>query len=263
MTEENNRKIMHYLKIKQRLSSKKTYNHNISPIYAKKNSILTSDTLYQLNNNEIFSEMESKSTNIKPKTIGNNVKNIEYIYSPRTTFVFKKEEEEQLYHDLCVGFDPMTIKMMKLYFKENLGELNEIEFISILKNYLPGWHPDLHNREKIMVKLLSRLFKNIDIFCNDVINWDDFTEYLTYISSNVSKKRLNYDLRMYTKAKKNFDNIQQKEYISYAFYIDKYNLIGIIIGNSSIIEFYNADSMKKEKAFIDVKKTQINIDQLN
>ena len=262
MTEENNRKIMHYLKIKQRLSSKKTYNHNISPIFAKKNSILTSDTLYQLNNNENFSEMESKSTNIKPKTIGNKVKNIEYIYSPRTTFVFKKEEEEQLYHDLCVGFDPMTIKMMKLYFKENLGELNEIEFISILKNYLPGWHPDLNNREKIMVKLLSRLFKNIDIFCNDVINWDDFTEYLTYISSNVSKKRLNYDLRMYTKAKKNFDNIQQKEYISYAFYIDKYNLIGIIIGNSSIIEFYNADSMKKEKAFIDVKKTQINIDQI-
>ena len=262
MTEENNRKIMHYLKIKQRLSSKKTYNHNISPIFAKKNSILTSDTLYQLNNNENFSEMESKSTNIKPKTIGNNVKNIEYIYSPRTTFVFKKEEEEQLYHDLCVGFDPMTIKMMKLYFKENLGELNEIEFISILKNYLPGWHPDLNNREKIMVKLLSRLFKNIDISCNNVINWDDFTEYLTYISSNVSKKRLNYDLRMYTKAKKNFDNIQQKEYISYAFYIDKYNLIGIIIGNSSIIEFYNADSMKKEKAFIDVKKTQINIDQI-
>ena len=206
--------------------------------------------------------MESKTTNIKPKTIGNNVKNIEYIYSPRTSFVFKKEEEEQLYHDLCVGFDPMTIKMMKLYFKENLGELNEIEFISILKNYLPGWHPDLNNREKIMVKLLSRLFKNIDIFCNDVINWDDFTEYLTYISSNVNKKRLNYDLRMYTKAKINFENIKQKEYISYAFYIDKYNLIGIIIGNSSIIEFYNADTMKKEKAFIDVKKTQIDIDQI-
>ena len=262
MTEENNRKIMHYLKIKQKLSSRKIYNHNINPIFKKKNSLLTSDTLYQLNNNENFSEMESKSTNIKPKTIGNNVKNIEYIYSPRTTFAFKKEEEEQLYHDLCVGFDPLTIKIMKLYFKENLGQLNEIEFISILKNYLPGWHPYLNNREKIMVKLLSRLFKNIDIFCNDIINWDDFTEYLTYISSNVSKKRLNYDLRMYTKAKKNFDNIQQKEYISYAFYIDKYNLIGIIIGNSSIIEFYNADTMKKEKAFIDVKKTQINIDQI-
>ena len=262
MTEENNRKILHYLKLKKKLSSRKTHHHNISPIFTKRKSLLTSDPFYQLNNYDNLSEIESKTINIKPKTIGNNVKNIEYIYSPRTSYVFKKEEEEQLYHDLCIGFDPMTIKMMKLYFKENLGELNEIEFISILKNYLPGWHPDLVNREKIMVKLLSRLFRNIDIYCNDVINWDNFTEYLTYISSNVNKKKLNYELRMYTKAKKAFENIQQKEYISYAFYIDKYNLIGIIIGNSSIIEFYDADTMKKQKTFIDIKKTQIDIDQI-
>ena len=262
MTEENNRKILHYLKLKKKLSSRKTHHHNISPIFTKRKSLLTSAPFYQLNNYDNLSEIESKTINIKPKTIGNNVKNIEYIYSPRTSYVFKKEEEEQLYHDLCIGFDPMTIKMMKLYFKENLGELNEIEFISILKNYLPGWHPDLVNREKIMVKLLSRLFRNIDIYCNDVINWDNFTEYLTYISSNVNKKKLNYELRMYTKAKKAFENIQQKEYISYAFYIDKYNLIGIIIGNSSIIEFYDADTMKKQKTFIDIKKTQIDIDQI-
>ena len=262
MTEENNRKILHYIKLKQKLSTQKSYRHNISPIFTQRNSLLTSDSLNQLNNNnDNFSEITTKSINVKnKKTIGNNVKKLEYIYSPRTSFSFKKDEEEQLYHDLCIGFDPMTIKMMKLYFKENLGEMNELEFISILKNYLPGWHPKLINREKIIVKLLSRLFKNIDIYCNGVINWDDFTEYLTYISSNVNKRKLNYDLRMYTKSKKSLDNISQKEIISYAFYIDKYNLIGIIIGNSSIIEFYNADSMKKEKAFIDVKKTQIDID---
>ena len=32
--------------------------------------------------------------------------------------------------------------------------------------------------------------------------------------------------------------------------------------NSSIIDFYNADNLKKVKAFIDVKKTQIDIDQI-
>ena len=50
--------------------------------------------------------------------------------------------------------------------------------------------------------------------------------------------------------------------ISYAFYIEKFNLIGIVLENSSIIDFYNADTLKKVKAFIDAKKTQIDIDQI-
>ena len=58
------------------------------------------------------------------------------------------------------------------------------------------------------------------------------------------------------------ENIPSNELITYAFYIEKYNLIGIITENSSIIELFNADSLKKVKTSIDVKKTQIDIDQI-
>ena len=261
MTEENNLKILYYLNLKKKLSTKKPKPFKIIPRNYHKDSPLSSDSLYSLNNTYNIPESFS-SKNIKPKRIGNNVKKIDYIYSPRTTYVLEKEEEEKLYHDLCIGFDPMTIKMLKSYFKERLGELNEIEFISILKNYLPGWYPNVPNRETIMVKLLSRLFKDIDLNCNEIITWEDFTEFLTKTSSNISKKKLNYDLRLYKHSKKSLENIANNELISYAFYIDKYNLIGIILENSSIIDFYNADNLKKVKAFIDVKKTQIDIDQI-
>ena len=268
MTEENNYKILHYLKLKEKLSEIKTKRHNLNPSFNAKNSLVTNDSIISSSNNINYSNkintdiLPTNKNNIKPKIIGNNVKKIDYIYSPRTRFVLEKDEEEKLYHDLCIDFDPMTIKIMKAYFKERLGELNEIEFISILKNYLSEWYPNLPNREKIMVKLLSRLFKDIDLNCNEIITWEDFTEYLTYNSSNMNKKKLNYDLRMYTHSKKNLENIPSNELITYAFYIEKYNLIGIITENSSIIEFFNADSLKKVKTSIDVKKTQIDIDQI-
>ena len=85
---------------------------------------------------------------------------------------------------------------------------------------------------------------------------------LTSTSSNINKKRMNYDLRMYTNSKKNIENISNNLLISYALYIEKYNIIGIVIENSSKIDFYNADTLKRVKAFIDVKKTQIDIDQI-
>ena len=262
MTEENNLKILHYLNLKKKLTTKKPKSFKIKSKYYHKNSHLSSDSLYSLNNNNNTLPDSFSNKNIKPKRIGNNVKKIEYLYSPRTSYVLEKEKEEKLYHDLCIGFDPMTIKILKSYFKERLGELNEIEFISILKNYLQGWYPDLNDREKILIKLLSRLFKDIDLNCNEIITWEDFTNFLTKASSNMVQKKLNYDLRLYKHSKKGLENIANNELISYAFNIDKYNLIGIIIENSSIIDFYNANNLKKVKAFIDVKKTQIDIDQI-
>ena len=262
MTEENNRKILHYLNLRKKLLTKKSKKFNFSPKFYHKDSHLSLDSLYSSkisNNNLSDSQLFS---NKKPKRIGNNVKQIEYIYSPRTTYILEKDEEEKLYNDLCTGFDPMTIKILKLYFKERFGELNEIEFITILKNYLPGWNPDLNNREKILVRLLSRLFKDIDLNCNEIITWEDFTDFLTKTSNNMNKKRFNYDLRLYKHANKNLENVSNNQFISYAFYIEKYNLIGIIIENNSIIEFYDADSLKKVKAVIDVRKTQIDIDQI-
>lgn len=204
----------------------------------------------------------NNNKNKEPKILGNEVKKFDYLYSPRTTFVLQKEEEEKLYQDLGVGFDPMSIKIMKSYFKEKLGVLNEIEFIGILKNHLLSWHPELPNREEILVKLLSRLFRDIDINCHEEMNWDDFTDYLMYSSKNISTKNLNYDLKMYKHSSNSIDDLNFNDLISYAFYIEKFNLIGVVIENKSVINFYDANNCKRVKAYIDVKKTQRDIDQM-
>ena len=262
MTEENNRKILHYLNLRKKILTKKPKKFNFSPKFYHKDSHLTLDSIYSSKNSDNNISESQLFTNKKPKRIGNNVKQIEYLYSPRTSYILEKEKEEKLYNDLCAGFDPMTIKIIKLYFKERFGELNEIEFISILKNYLPNWNPDLNNREKILIELLSRLFKDIDLNCNEIITWEDFTYFLTKTSNNMRKKIFNYDLRLYKHAKNTLEGVGINEFISYAFYIEKYNLIGIIIENNSIIEFYDADSFKKTKAVIDVRKIQIDIDKI-
>ena len=285
MTEENNRKIKSYLKKKDKLNNNNIYSQqqftpSMDSFYSnKQSSPINNKTTYQINEisskttlsiqeRTIIPTRNLTNTNYnntkqeKPTKLGNEVKKYEYIYSPRTTFISEKEKEEKLYQDLGVGFDPISIKIMKTYFKEKLGIVNEIEFISILKNHLLSWHPELPNREEILTKLLSRLFQDIDLNCNKEINWDDFTDYLMCSSKNVSKKILNYDLRLYKNSNITFDNIYYSDLISYAFYIDKYNLIGIVVENKSIINFYDADNCERLSIYIDVKETQRDIDQM-
>ena len=95
-------------------------------------------------------------------------KNFEFIYSPRTTLSNIKEKEEKMFTDLKEGFDPYTIKIMKKHYKEHLGKLNKQTFVSILKRHLLTWYPNIPNRENILIKLLSRLFDEIDL--NSIIS---------------------------------------------------------------------------------------------
>ena len=287
MTDENKRKMKFYFQKKDNLSnnsnsnlnSQKPANQTIDSFHSNiQPNAINYITSYQKDehspkeihpfqkinkissNNLTISNYNNKKE--KSKKIGNEVKKFDYIYSPRTTFIFQKEEEEKLYQDLGVGFDPITIKIMKSYFKEKLGILNELEFICLLKNHLLTWHPEIPNREEILVKLLSRLFQDIDLNCNKEMNWDEFTDYLMSSSKNVSKEKLNYDLKLYKHSNYAIDDINYNDLISYAFYIEKYNLIGTVIENKSIINFYDAENFKRVKAYIDVKTTQRDIDQM-
>ena len=289
MTEENKKKIEYYLQKRDNLNNTNNL-YSPQPFNKTMESFISNNQTNAINNNTTFQMEEfspkeiltlkknitsSKNLTISNfmnnkkqerqeeiKKIGNEVKKFDYIYSPRTTFIFKKEEEEKLYQDLSVGFDPISIKIMKSYFKEKLGVLNEIEFICILKNHLLSWHQEIPNREEVLVKLLSRLFQEIDLNCNNEMTWDEFTDYLMSSSKNVSKEKLNYELKLYKHSKNIIDDINFNDLISYAFYIEKYNLIGTVIENKSIINFYDADNMKRVKAYIDVKKTQRDIDQM-
>ena len=43
------------------------------------------------------------------------------------------------------------------------GKLNKETFASILKIHLLAWYPNLPNKSKILIKLLSRLFDGKDL----------------------------------------------------------------------------------------------------
>ena len=194
-----------------------------------------------------------------------SLKHFELLYSPRTEYSHSLETEEKLYNDLALNFDPITIKIIKKHFKERLGSLNKVEFISILKNHLLSWHQELPHRELFLIKYLSRLFNEIDLNDNGSLEWTEFTNYIIHNSNAQQKNKNNpaYRLRFYYPIKPTLDTYyDNKEIIGCAFYIEKHNLLGIVQEGKSVIHFYNGSSFKKLKTFIDLKEIQKEIDEL-
>ena len=199
---------------------------------------------------------------------GKDIKNFELLYSPRTKYSKELEIEEQLFTDLTLtlNFDPITIKIIKKHFKERLGSLNKIEFISILKNHLLSWHQELPNRETMLIKLLGRLFSEVDLNDNGDMEWAEFTNYIIH-NSNGQNKQSNtnnpaYRLRFYYPTKIKIELNENKDNISHAFYIEKYNLLGIVQEGKSVINFYECKKFQKLKSNIDLKEIQKEIDEL-
>ena len=183
-------------------------------------------------------------------------------YSPRTEYSVKLEEEEKMYSELKQNFDPITIKIIKKHFKERLGALKKEEMVAILKNHLLGFLPDHPLREKIMVRLLSRLFGDIDLNDNGDLEWNEFTNYIIHLggSGGGSKSNVAYRLKFYSKSEKNLISSEFSEPIVYSFYIEKHNVLGIVEENKSIIKFIDGVTCKKLKATLDLKDIQNSVD---
>ena len=211
------------------------------------------------NNIKDFLITESNVKQYKLK--GNEIRKFENFYSPRTSFIIQQENEEKLLQDLGKGFDPISIKIMKSFFKERLGEINKEEFIGLLQNNLLTWHPELPNRDIIIQKLASKIFEDIDLNNNKLLSWDELMDFVMNTSNNF-KSQKNYDLKSFIPLKKIIDDSEYTDIVSHAFYIEKYNLIGIVVEGKSYILFYDGENCKKQKAFIDVKETQQKIDQM-
>ena len=223
-----------------------------------KNDSLTKDNSDNLDkNNVLTTSSENKQENLK----GNEIRKFENIYSPRTSFIKQLEKEEELLQDLRESFDPISIKIFKSFYKERLGEIDKAEFIGLLKNNLLTWHPELPNRENIMVKLLAKIFEEIDIDNNKYVSWDELIEFVVNASLS-TENRKNYEPKSFLPMKKTIDDSEFTDIISYAFYIEKYNLIGIVIEGKSYILFYEAENFKKQKTIIDIKETQQKIDEM-
>ena len=207
----------------------------------------------------------------------NTKKNFEYIYSPRTTISNIKEKEEKLFSDLKIGFDPYTIKIMKKHYKERLGKINKEIFVSILKRHLLTWYPNLPDRTNILIKLLSRLFDEIDLNSNGCLEWDEFVNYIINSSYQQNYEFSEYGLQFYSLSKENFYNEETENdmnamfggftnklenIISYCFYIGKFNLIGIVQEGKSKIVFFNSENNRKKNSVIDLVETQNEINKM-
>ena len=199
---------------------------------------------------------------VKPlKLKGNEIRKFETIYSPRTTFIEQIEKEEMLLQDLAKAFDPISIKIMKSFFKERLGEIDKKDFVGLLQENLLTWHPELPDRENIIKKLLAKIYEDIDLDNNKNISWDEIMDFIVNASYNIHSKK-NYEAKTFQPLKKIIDDSEYTDIVSHAFYIEKYNLIGIVVEGKSYILFYDAENCKKKKISIDVKETQQKIDEM-
>ena len=187
-----------------------------------------------------------------------------------------REREEKLFNDLGVGFEPNTIEIMKKHLKERLGVVDKITFISIVKRHLDKWHPELANREEILVKLLSRLFDQIDLNSNGDLEWSEFMNYIVNNSFEKNFQKASNTLQQYAISRNKLsitggvdmdendkDSLfsMYNQNVSYCFYIQKHKLIGIVQENKSTIIFYNIETNKKEGKEINLIKTQEEIDK--
>jgi len=228
------------------------------------NSDLSKDKI-NLNKNEDLRD-DNKTNHIKDQFPSspdkNDKKNFILQYSPRTEYSVKLEEEEEMYSELKQNFDPITIKIIKKHFKERLGALKKEEMVAILKNHLLGFLPDHPEREKIMVRLLSRLFGDIDLNDNGDLEWNEFTNYIIHLggSGDKSKSNVAYRLKFYSKSEKNINISELGEQVIYAFYIEKYNVLGIVEENKSMVKFFDGKTCKRLKTSIDLKDIQQSVD---
>lgn len=242
-------------------------NQNIKTERTGKSNINLINLNSQIKENESTNNRMKSSTNIsqteKPEEVESQT--FELLYSPRTTYSNEMDHEEKYFNDLTLNFDPITIKLVKKHFKERLGSLSRIEFISILKNHLLSWHPNILNREKLLIKLLNRLFSEIDLNDNGTLEWSEFTNYIIHNSNSLNNKNDtdSFRLRFYSATKNTIDSKELSENVSYSFYIEKHNLIGIVEDGKSLIHFYDANTLKKSKCFIDLKDIQKEIDDLD
>ena len=189
-----------------------------------------------------------------------------FIYSPRTTYNNKLLEENKLYLELLRAIDPYSIKILKKHFKERLGNITKDTFISILKRHLITWNYSLENRDDILIKLLSRLFDEIDVDSNGVLSWNEFMNYtinemsLSYNNNKdikssiyyIQKYRLCQQKLNLQAEKKTYLSSELKldETVSYSFYIEKYKLLGIVFEGQSKIVFYNMETFTKSSCVI-------------
>ncbi len=117
-----------------------------------------------------------------------------------------------------------------------------------------------------LMKLLARLFSEIDLNDNGSMEWAEFCNYIIHNSNSSGKNDNNsYRLRFYQQSRSNIDTKSYfKEAISYSFYLEKYNILGVVEEGKSKVHFFDAVTLIiLPKIYIDLKEIQADIDMLD
>ena len=190
--------------------------------------------------------------------------NFKLIYSPRTTYDSLKSSENKLYIQLLQSFDKKTLSILRRHFKEHLGSITKDLFICILKMHISLNNQEIKNKNKILIKLLSKLFDEIDLDSNEIINWNEFANFLANFNGGKTIKK--YYLKKYYESKININPLEKikddedndfhfhnsnKDKVSYCFYIEKYRFLGLIKEGGTKIIFFNTETNKRLKLEID------------
>ena len=200
--------------------------------------------------------------------------NFKLIYSPRTTYDSLKSSENKLYIQLLQSFDKKTLSTLRRHFKEHLGSITKDLFICILKMHISLNNQEIKNKNKILIKLLSKLFDEIDLDSNEIINWNEFANFLANFNGGKTIKK--YYLKKYYESKININPLEKikddedndfhfhnsnKDKVSYCFYIEKYRFLGLIKEGDSKIIFFNTETNKRLKLEIDFTLIEKEIDK--
>lgn len=163
--------------------------------------------------------------------------------SLRVRYSKRLEEEENLLTNLTMNFDPFTISILKKEFEARDGEIDMEEFILILKHHLHHWKSNLANRNRTMVKILSQLFKDIDINGNGQLDWDEFTNYIIEKAViNGSEKKNKVDaIKTYSHSKSSPSFVSDSN-IEHLINMDSIGKFGVVEDYSNTVRIFSSET---------------------
>jgi hypothetical protein len=70
------------------------------------------------------------------------------------------------------------LNFLKREFEDKNGKLTKVQFITCLKSHLLQWRPQDGDRTSKISKYLSMIFDDIDLTEKNIVNWEEFSNYL-------------------------------------------------------------------------------------
>jgi WD40 repeat protein len=163
--------------------------------------------------------------------------------TPRTRYSKQLEEEEELLIDLTMNFEPLTISMLKKEFENSNDSLDLQSFVMALREHLKNWRLKSPNRDKVIVKLLVQLFKDIDMNGNGTLEWDEFTNYIIEKATTLSALKKNRVDAIKSYSQSNIKtSFHSDKMIEKLINMESLDRVGVIEDFSNVVKFYNPDT---------------------